>query len=196
MNHLKSLRPLGAVLFGLLLGCQPESTTEEVEKPYFDLSGFLDLQVEQLSSIDLQLNKSTLLGEDTDQFSSVLQKEEWDQEFRFFYEVDINQSILLDQYAPSLQKNGGAMITRYSPKETMENGVQWLEIIQTGGVVTQVSAFTFDKNALYTTQRMLEMNFEDKGGKAHLTDYEVKGFQKMVLKDTVNYSIQGTVLYP
>ncbi|MEL6534709.1 MAG: hypothetical protein AAFQ98_04820 [Bacteroidota bacterium] len=196
MKHLKSLRPLGAVLFGLLAGCQPGQSDTQTEKIYFDITGFLNTQVEELSSTSPQLNKSTQLGEDSDQFSSTPMKADWDQEFRFFFELDINQPILLDQYTTSEETEMAGEVTRYSLKEESGNGVQWLEVVEKEGTVSQISAFTIDKNALYATQRQLSMNFDAVGGKPQMTDYSVRGFQKMVLKDTVNYSIQGTVLYP
>ena len=189
--------PFGAILFVLVLaGCQPQQQVVVTDKPYFDLVGLLDEQLAMFGQEHPQLNKSTQLDGESEQYSTTLDSSGWEEEMAFFMAADLNKPILLDAYEESVEETGDAAVTVYTPKQKKHNGVQRMEIHFADGALEKVVIETLDKNALFTTDRHLELNFEWKGETMRLTDYVVSGTQKMIMKDSLPYRIQGTLLYP
>ena len=179
-----------------MVACQPSSSsTEPIHKPYFDVAGLIAQQVGSLSQTKPRLNKATELDETTDQFVETPDAESWEQELKFFAELDLNQSILLDAYHTESSQQGDTTVLRYTPKQTRRSGVQWLEVYTVNDLPQRVAAATRDKNALYRTGRELRLQLEPAGDTVRITDYQITGFQKMILKDSVSYRIEGVVLY-
>jgi len=53
--------------------------------------------------------------------------------------------------------------------------------------------FYRQENLLYTTKRRLVMEFDEVNGKAVLTGYSMDGVQKMMLSDSVRFSVHAQV---
>ena len=59
----------------------------------------------------------------------------------------------------------------------------------------KIEATYQDKNTLYTTRRSLQMEFDEVNGKSVLSAYSISGVQKMVLSDSVKFSIHSKVIF-
>jgi hypothetical protein len=51
-------------------------------------------------------------------------------------------------------------------------------------------------NSLYSTNRQLVMEFDQRAGKIVLTGYSLNGVQRMILSDSLNFSVRGEVSLP
>ena len=52
-----------------------------------------------------------------------------------------------------------------------------------------MESFFREENALYNTSRTLTLLFDDSSGSPLLSGYQLSGSQKMILSDTVNFSV-------
>lgn len=59
----------------------------------------------------------------------------------------------------------------------------------------KIEATYQEKNTLYTTKRSLQMEFDEVNGKSVLSSYSITGVQKMVLSDSVKFSIHSKVIF-
>jgi hypothetical protein len=59
----------------------------------------------------------------------------------------------------------------------------------------KIEATYQEKNTLYTTRRSLQMEFDEVNGKSVLSSYSISGVQKMVLSDSVKFSIHSKVIF-
>ncbi len=59
----------------------------------------------------------------------------------------------------------------------------------------KIEASYQQENALYATTRKLTMDFEEADGQQILISYSVEGVQKMILSDSMKFSIQSRIAY-
>lgn len=59
----------------------------------------------------------------------------------------------------------------------------------------KIEANVKESNTLYSATRKLVLEFEDRRGKAVLTSYSLNGIQRMILSDSLGYSIEGKIAY-
>jgi hypothetical protein len=59
----------------------------------------------------------------------------------------------------------------------------------------KIEATYREKNTLYTTSRSLQMEFDEVDSKSVLSSYSISGVQKMVLSDSVKFSIHSKVTF-
>ena len=57
----------------------------------------------------------------------------------------------------------------------------------------RIEATIAENNRLYSNSRDLTMEFEEEDGKPVLNRYSMSGFQKMMFRDTVRFSILGQI---
>ncbi len=59
----------------------------------------------------------------------------------------------------------------------------------------KIEATYQEQNTLYTTWRTLQMDFEEVNGKSVLSSYGIRGIQKMILSDSIKFSIHSKVIF-
>jgi hypothetical protein len=171
----------------------PTSATKQADKKYFDLIQFTDNQVHELYRQKLQVKKKIFLDGQTDQITSDTLN--WEKELALFREADINSPSLRDSY-DILEDKIRHTIT-YTAKESKlkvkEIKLVFDEQNQVDVVnVKQVKIFFSEDNQLYEVQRDLSMELKNN----LLAAYSIKGFQKVILKDSLVYEISATVNQP
>ncbi len=57
----------------------------------------------------------------------------------------------------------------------------------------KIEATIHEDNLLYANGLVLVMEFEDETGRPLLSHYSMNGFQKMILRDSVHYSLEGQI---
>jgi hypothetical protein len=66
----------------------------------------------------------------------------------------------------------------------------------TFGQLKKIEARYQNINSLYSTTRQLVMDFDQRNGKAVLTGYSVNGIQRMILSDSLTFSVKCDVTLP
>ena len=59
----------------------------------------------------------------------------------------------------------------------------------------KIEAHYHEANTLYSATRHLIMEFDERDGKAVLSNYSLDGIQRMILSDSINYSIQSGISF-
>ncbi|SNR50733.1 hypothetical protein [Hymenobacter mucosus] len=182
----------------LLLGaCGPgEDTTVRLNpanrKPgYFDVKGFLNQQVALLNQRKPAVDKQVELRNGQLETTRVAQTD-WSKELQIFYQADINKPALRNAYTitPSAYSAGG--VQRYARKPGVEGTVESLTINAANGTnqVQELTAIIKQDNALFYSEKKLRLSCTQ----GQITSYEVTGVQKLVLFDSVRYSVRTRVL--
>ena len=187
----KLLLPVFLVVF--LTQCSSKNT-EKISK-YFDLDGFLDGQIILLESSQPQLTKTMKFDDNSE--SVVLNgfdSAAWGKELKIFREHDINKPVLVDAYSVSQDsRKAGEKIESYRLLDSSQNGILGMEIefYSLGHVAAWSSTFK-EENLLYSNYREVSFTTGDKG---QLTSYEIAGYHKLILKDTVHYKVTAKFTY-
>lgn len=158
--------------------------------PYFDLRGLLDAQVQALTARHPGVEKQVSLrgsAPETVQVPSV----KWADELQIFYQADINKAALHGAYAvDSASLPGGATRRTYRLRPGHDNApVLRLEVTSTAGQPQLIAATLKQDNALSFGQKDLRLTLQN----GRVSQYSVRGVQKLVLFDTLRYATTARV---
>lgn len=175
-------------LLGLLVmldACQLAPKPEEQLQAYFDLDSLLDAQVQLLANQGAKLHKTVVMDGTTEQQTESPDTAGWKEEFIIIRDFNLNKSYYVGAYTTKALDHG----YRYELVANNKAPVLVFEVLKTDGDITSITATYFEDKTIYQHKRKLRLDFD---GSA-LKGYSITGFQKMVMKDTVNYSISGEV---
>jgi hypothetical protein len=175
----------------IVTACVPTSANKDADKKYFDIAALIHQQIGELSKRKPKVEKNILLGGTKDQIST--DTLDWGKELALFKEADINSPSLRDSYEIDDDKPNQTIT--YTAKEdklkVREIKLQYNENSQIADLkINQVKIVFTDDNQLYEIQRVMEMSLKDN----LLSNYAIKGFQKVAMKDSLVYRIEGKIV--
>jgi hypothetical protein len=159
---------------------------------YFDVKGFLDSQVAELTRRQPVVEKQVRLRDGKVETTRVT-KTDWSKELQIFYQADINKPALRGAYEVLEHSNfeGVARII-YNAKATSESAVKSLLVeTRVNSSIPQLIAARIEQdNPLFYSEKKLLLLVDN----GRITEYKVYGIQKLVMFDTVRYSVQTRVM--
>lgn len=186
---------LGA-LFTLLVSCNRENL--KYDKPYFDFDSLVNNQVQQIASAKASLIKKTFLKGKRDSTILLPDTAQWKHELNAFQELDIiNKPLFKGNYQSKDQEDDHSNLLVRSFVTKMKSPVPEIKFFYQDGnmKLKRIESVFNESNVLYSTSRKLTLEFEEQQGSAMISKYKVQGFQKMILSDSVAFSIEGKLLY-
>lgn len=181
----------------LCFACNPEEKVNLQKNEYFDLKGLIAEQINLLDSLNPTIQKEAIIDGEAEVKTLQFDSAAWARELDLFIQADINKPNLRGSFEVNEEgmAEQGAKATTYTAKDKKDIGIEYLKVFRKDGNLERVETLYTETNALYNTFRKLELFFEPAGNKARLTAYSVDGRQKMVLKDTVFYTISAEIQY-
>lgn len=164
-----------------LTACQSEQKDISTKK-YFDLSGLVEKQIEQLSTEKRGVKK--MVSANTQTESQRVQKVDWRKELAPFLQADLNKPAFAQSY-DVLDTLG---YKSYTLKAGEKLPVQFVAIRQ-GKVQTSINALITDENYLFKTEKNLRMVLENN----RLQAYKIEGFQKLFFGEVESFLVEGKV---
>lgn len=189
---------LAASTLLVLTGCGPGTAGPDPAAPgaahragpYFDVRGLLDAQVKALSARQPGVEKQVSLRGDAPETVRV-PTVKWADELQIFYQADINKAALRGAYAvDSASLPGGAVRRTYRLQPGHDNApVLRLTVTGTGNQPQLLTATLRQDNTLFFGQKDLQLTLHN----GQLSQYSVRGVQKLVLFDTLHYATAARV---
>ena len=186
------------VLGIFLISCNTGASQKQISE-YYNLDSLVNSQISVLTAGHFNIQKKVTLDGENEEVSSELTKEQWKDELKLFIDADMNVSSLSGVYGCNCginDKNSNLLVDSYSPKNEKDKSRIRLFEIYYFKEISQVRKILIEEkeeNELYFSSRSLEMNFESSRNGMILSSYSINGFQKLQLKDTVMYSIEGKI---
>ena len=78
---------------------------------------------------------------------------------------------------------------QYKLEDDIDAPVKVFEVFKANGQVERIVSNYYEDKSIYQHRRNLELTFEN----GQLSAYQIRGFQKMILKDTIQYTISGKI---
>ncbi len=190
---MRKLLPLiGVAALAWACGRQPSST-----RPlYFD--SLLQAQVNAYRVSPSGIEKYAQVDEKTDTtrlaFDQQTLKREWD----MFRPLDAFQKpAFADAYTLTVEKDPHSNLTvkRYRARKDVPVPELAFYYLNTPDQLKAIKATFEELNVFYATQRHLQLTFAERDGLPVITHYSVAGYQKMVLADSVTFSIAGRIVW-
>lgn len=193
------IRNIGLIFFVVSLsGCLDQPETRAVY--YFNLDSMLVAQKEYLLQNKMRLDKWAYVDSDTAQNIYTPDSLGWKDELAFFNKMNINKPVLQGVYNESIENdvNSNLKVKAFIPAKDADVEVQYLKLYYLNDLsqLKKMEALYQENNPIYKSQRKFTLLFEEKSGAAIIDKFLVEGSQKMILKDSVKFKIEGKVINP
>lgn len=188
---------LVAFLF-LLTACNRSSLT--YDKPYFDFDSLVTHQIKSLSPLGDSIKKIALMDGKQDASNFKATEEVLRHELDVFQQLDvINKPIFKNAFLVSdeedTKSNLKIRLYQLNPQSNLKSPVDFVRLYYLNNIhhLKKIESVYQEENALYFTKRSLTLEFEEKTDRSMLKRYAISGVQKMILNDSVKFTISSTV---
>jgi len=186
----------GVACVVLLFSCDRQNL--KYDKPYFNFDSLVNNQVQQIASAKARVIKKTFLNGKNDSTILLPDTTHWKHELDAFQQLDvINKPLFKGNYQAINQEDDHSNLLVRSFTTKMKSPVPEVKFFYQDGYMKlkRIESVFNESNVLYSTSRKLTLEFEEQQGMAMISKYRVQGFQKMILSDSVKFSIEGKLLY-
>lgn len=167
------------------MSCSENEQASRELHVYFDLDSLLDQQIEQLSAGRYTVSKTVIMDGKEERQSHVFDSAGWESEFIIIRDFDLNKPYNVGAY--TVDQEEGVQSYRLAD-QTLDAPVKYFDV-ERGADGLKITSEYYEDKSIYQHRRKLSLQFHNN----LLLSYEVKGFQKMIMKDTIHYRISGEV---
>lgn len=163
---------------------------------YFDLKSQLLEQAESLEEDKIELTKFAVVNGDSAASSFVPDSLGWADEFQIILDADINKPALRGQFTITKRDDDNSNLKIQEFKANSKDiTVQYLRIYYLDEVekIKKIEITQNESNSIFQSSKEIALHFDEIKGKNRLTDYNIKGYQKMLLQDRVDFDINCTL---
>lgn len=184
----------------LLFSCRQPDV--KYVKSYYDFDSLITKQVTDLGKAGGKWRKISLLNGKADSTSFLPDTTQWKNELDVFRQLDaINKGLYKGYYRIVEKKDihSNLMVRSLQfikdNEEGLESPVPYVDFYYFNHFedLRKIKSAYKEGNLLFSSGRELTLEFEE-GKRKNLVHYEIKGFQKMILTDSVLLSVKGTAL--
>lgn len=173
----------------IVSSCQPsEDSNFKVKSDFIDLDSLIAQQVEMAKG--RKLMKTIEFDGKVENRELQPTHEEWATELNTFKSLNINRAYLVGSYEKySDPKN---MTLEYGLKEGEKGGPLYVKMwTDEHDGLKEIDGALHESNTLYTAEKRYNLRFDPNNGR--LLSYEFSGYQKLILRDTVQFKIMGRI---
>jgi hypothetical protein len=178
----------------VLVSCN--KTNQIYDKPYVDFDSLINSQITSLVQAKSSLSKSVMLDGKSDQSTITIDSAIVAHELDVFRQIDfINKPLYRNGYEViDGEKDTRSNLTtrKYKSKNPSPIPIVIFYYHNDFSNILKIESVYQEDNTLYSTRRELLLEFDDASGTELITRYSLKGMQKMILNDTVMFSIEGS----
>jgi hypothetical protein len=194
-NNLKRTPPACLIVLAVFFaGCESGKETSSL----YSIDSLVSAQVIALAEAKAILHKEATLGNRTDR--SVYTPGDttaWTNELDIFRHLQqINKPVNRDSYIvdDGLYDPGSNLMVK-AFTSTRQLPVMSMRIYYDNAIKKprKIEALYEEENSLYKSSKLLRMEFQQVNNKTVLTSYTIHGGQKMVLGDSVTFSVKGKI---
>ena len=179
----------------ICVSCNIENNTPGKIKLYFPVDSVLIQQKELLEELNPVLQKVAWVDQKMDTTTMRLDSAGWAKEMQIFDDISINKPALRDSYLKDTVNSNNGISINYSAREDLKEDleIEYMHIhFDPKKQLKKIELLYKEKSSLYKAKRLMELNFSEK---ERFSSYHVEGYQKIVLKDTIRYRINASIIY-
>lgn len=164
---------------------------------YFSIDSLLNSQTVILLEGQQKLQKLAIVNGDS--ATSILAPDslEWANEFQLFRDLNVNEPALIGRYKISEREdlNSNLKVMSYQALED-ELEIKSFDIYYLKNIsdVKIITAQSKSKNSIFESEKNIRLEFDKENEDLQLKSYTSKGFQKMILQDSVVYEVRGKII--
>lgn len=185
------------VLLIVLANCRQRLSGDS--RVIFDLEKLLDDQVSRLTKGNFEVHKKTIIDDSVESFYLAPDSLGWQKELSLFKTADIHKPGLRGFYRKDIYNEKDTRIEQYTLEDTSQSETLYLKINRdsVSEKILSIIAAQQTDNPIYRSRRDLYLYFiHPEQDQIQLDSFVVKGYQKMILQDTVRYFTAGKIVEP
>ncbi|HEY0744989.1 MAG TPA: hypothetical protein VGD40_26170 [Chryseosolibacter sp.] len=196
-------RTAGFILQGLMIffiasiffACGNNTQTTKL----YNIDSLVNEQVRLLSSGKPKLTKQAVMGSQQDAMEYVPDSAAWSQELDIFRQLDaMNKPVNRSKYLvdDNLYDPGSNLTVKaFTSLEPLP--VRSMRIFYDTDMAEprKIEAIFREENTLFESSKNLLLEFQQINNKNLLTSYSIEGGQKMILSDSVTFSVKGKIKF-
>ena len=162
----------------------------------FSITELLDGQISKLSRSKPGLMKNASIDGIEENVEIQGKEVDWEEILKSFYELDISSPRLAQMYDIQEYDSGSVHILQYRRKPGEKSKIELLRIDEYINGSLKISANESSSNPIYHSRSITNIEFardDDQG--LLIQRFQLKGYQKIISRDTVHYSVVGTFRY-
>ena len=179
-----------------MAGCDERLMNRKVAQEEYSTKGLLDsLHLNVASRNPLLIKYANIDGEE-DSTQLNLDSAGWSREFQIFNDMKVQPARLQGRYLKVVNKDDSLIHTKYMGKDP--DHLQLDSFFVTTNhkhELINLKAFINYSNSLNSTQQQLNMDFIKLEDDLLPVFYKTEGWQKLTLKDTVNFLVESKLSY-
>lgn len=186
----------GLCLWLLVTSCGNRAERQSDLKS-FDLVGLVDSQVIFLTDNEYQVIKNSSMGTSTDFAQFVPDSSGWVREMSIIRTADISKPGLRSYFALESYDSLDYNIEHYTLLDSGNSNTLYQKIYRdaASGRLLKIKALQNVSNPIYDSKRYMEITFQEVGKDTEIIDsILVRGYQTMILSDTVFYHSLSKIL--
>lgn len=182
------------ILFVVLFSCENTAREQREFSAYFDADSLVNAQISYLKDKNLTIQKAALLNNVTDTSSYTVDSLLLAYELEIFRKANINKPAFDGLYQKTVDQNNNLIIHKYSPvKDDTELEIKSLILSYENDKLVNLEAFIEEDHWLYKSTRAINLNLGSVDGVQLIDDYSILGYQKMIFRDQVDFSVKGEI---
>jgi hypothetical protein len=186
---------IAVLLFFVLSACIGEQKPENKVTKYYDLKGLLNEQAGEMGRKGLTIQKEVQLNGKNESSQSRPDSLQWTEELESFYQLDLNKTVYRDAYEIEEKELEEGKKLSYVAKNPKKVAVEEMQLFfDQQQRLRELQAIYREKNQLYEARKKLTAKFRPLGQHIQLAEYSEEGLQKLVMSDSLSYSLHVQVL--
>lgn len=186
----------GCVFISLMLSACA-SKKKEAQPDLFNFDSLLNNQVRQLVNFKAVLQKEVEMQGKVERITlELLDSQRWMNELEIFQQLSqINKPINRTSYsiAESDDKQSNLKIRSFHSDEQIPFQDIKIYYLEAPSDIRKVEGTVNQQNPIYKSTRALTLNFSEVHNNHLLTSYSIKGGQQIIMGDTVQFNVQGSI---
>ncbi|MEQ9304185.1 MAG: hypothetical protein RJQ14_09740 [Marinoscillum sp.] len=174
-------------LFVVLSACEQTTKSKVKLDAYFDLDSLLDQQILQLNERGVTLLKTVTMDGMAENRTESPDTSGWNEEFIIIRDFNLNKAYYVGSYARLDLEDG----FEYHLEDDIKAPVSSFRVTERDGSLAEIQASYFEDKTIFQHKRDLKITFVNQ----LIKTYQISGYQKMVMKDTIFYTISGEIAY-
>jgi hypothetical protein len=166
---------------------------QKYDKTYFDFDSLINVQVTGLLKTQSIISKKSVINGKEDDSSFVPDSLKLANELDVFRQLDlINKPLYRNAYEIKdgvKDTKSNLLIRSYTTKAPSPVPFVKFYYQSSPHGIKKIESVFQEENTLYNTRRNLLLEFDDSSGSWLFKRYQLSGIQKMILNDTVNFSV-------
>ncbi len=186
---------------GIIGSCNTAGSEKQKIKEYYNLDSLISKQIMRLAENNALLYKKAIVNGDTEEKQMQFDSAGWARELTLFREADLNKPAFSNAYSVKKGEkdiHSNLFMDIFTPVNDEALRIKFIRIYYLNEInsIKKIEIVKEEENKLFYSSLHIILYFDNFKKEVALQSYLIEGKQKLRLKDTIYYTVEGRITYP